>query len=395
MMIRSIRNRTPDPSWLGGDTSPMEKETLPGLVLSADELFTAKLRAGLTAAWESAALHRFSDLDEAAMHAGMHRYAYALVDARAAPMQAGALLAGLLQAAPRLPVILCLGPGEVRPPEKHLRALGAFEIVTAADWPGEHLLAAINHAVWFAAIANDAPAAGVAEGDRPLLAEVSHEMRSPLNSIIGFAESIEQQTLGPWPAESERYRDYARHIRNSGEHLLALFNDLLSIGDADAFAIDMGDRIDPAALARNVAAMMRPAAERKGLTLTCATPPEAGLLQCNARFVSQALLNLLQNAVKFTGAGGSVALAVRQDDGGTRFTVTDTGVGFPPERLLQPRNARYGRTAASGHGLGLRFVERVAAAHRGRLEIESQRDRGTEIAVTFPASPAPGPAADG
>ena len=370
----------------------MEPDPPSGLILSKDAGFAVRVRAGLTTAHGTPVLHRFPTVGQAAEQLQLHRYAYALIDARHAPLQAADMLAGLLAAAPALPVIVCLAPGEVKPPEAQLRALGAFEIVTGTKWPGEHLTAALRHAVWFATAAHDAvapaPVTGVGEPDRPLLAEVSHEMRSPLNSIIGFAESIEQQALGPWPAEGDRYRDYARHIRNSGEHLLALFNDLLQIGDAALFGLEMADRIDPAELAGNVAAMMRPAAEQKGLTLTSKAPAGLRPLRCNSRFLSQALLNLLQNAIKFTNEGGTVTLNIEQN-GETRFTVTDDGIGFPPERLLGPRNAKAGRTAASGHGLGLRFVERVLAAHRGRLDIESRQGHGTEVIISLPSSPPP------
>jgi signal transduction histidine kinase len=367
----------------------MEPETPNGLILSADAGFALKIRTGLASARGKAILHRFASVDEAEEQLQLHQYAYALIDARHAPLQAADMLASLLAAAPSLPVIVCLAPGEVKPPERQLRALGAFEIVSGTVWPGDHLIAALRHASWFAAAQSTGttmPAIGVSEPDRPLLAEVSHEMRSPLNSIIGFAESIEQQALGPWPAEGDRYRDYARHIRNSGEHLLALFNDLLQIGDAALFGLEMADRIDPAELAANVTAMMQPAAAQKGLTLTCDTPAGLQPLQCNGRFLSQALLNLLQNAIKFTNDGGRVTLSIQQE-GETRFTVTDTGIGFPPERLLGPRNAKAGRSPASGHGLGLRFVERVLAAHRGRLDIESRQGHGTEVTISLPAPP--------
>ena len=369
----------------------METETASGVVISCDEVFSVKVRAGLVRELGAAVLHRFDTAKDAEPPLTMHRYAYALIDARSAPLLAAEMLETILSLSPRLPVIVCLRPGDLRPPEKQLRALGAFEIVSSTKWPCEHLIAAINHAIWFASAANDgaglAPTAGVAEPDRPLLAEVSHEMRSPLNSIIGFAESIEQQTLGPWPAESERYRDYARLIRNSGEHLLALFEDLLQIGDAAAFEIPADDRVNPAELARNVTAMVLPAAKQKGLTLTCEASDRMAPVQCNARFVSQALLNLLQNAVKFTNEGGNVRLILRQD-GDTTFTVSDDGVGFAAASLTMPRNATSRRNPASGHGFGLRFVERVAAAHRGGLQIDSTPGAGSKIKLSLPGTPA-------
>ncbi len=376
----SALSRNPAGHVMGSKTD----ETL-GLVVSPDMAFPAKVRAELAGGRAGTiALHRCATAAEAAEQAGLRHYAYGLLDARRSPMRAVDMLATILSASPRLPVVVCLAHSEVRPPEKQLRALGAFEIVTDKQWPGEKLIAALRHAIWFAGAARpDEPASGFSEPDRPLLAEVSHEMRSPLNSIIGFAESIEQQALGPWPSQEDRYRDYARLIRNSGEHLLALFNDLLEIGDSTTFTLELKDQIDAAALAQNVTTMMRSAAEQKGVSLVCEAPVQTRPVQCNARFLSQALLNLLQNSIKFTDRGGSVVLSVRQDDE-TSFTVSDTGVGFAPERLMLPRNSRIGRSTNSGHGLGLRFVERVTAAHRGQLNIESRQGRGSKIRISLP-----------
>lgn len=374
------------PPNLAGQIMGTETNETLGLVVSPDMTFTANVRAELSAGGAGTiALHRCGTAAEAAEQASLRHYAYGLLDARRNPMHAAEMLATVLCASPRLPVIVCLAHGEVRPPEKQLRALGAFEIVTDTQWPGEKLITALRHAIWFAnASQAEEPASGFSEPDRPLLAEVSHEMRSPLNSIIGFAESIEQQALGPWPSQEDRYRDYARLIRNSGEHLLALFNDLLEIGDSTTFTLELKDQIDPAALAQNVTTMMRSAAEQKGLSLVCESPAQCRPVRCNARFLSQALLNLLQNSIKFTNAGGSVVLSVRQGKE-TSFTVKDTGVGFAPERLILPRNSQVGRLPNSGHGLGLRFVERVTAAHRGRLDIESRQGHGSEIRISLPA----------
>lgn len=352
-----------------------------GLMLSADAEFAAIVRSALAATRRDAiTLHRCETLADIEEQLRLNDYAYILLDARLAPLKAVENLAAILSFAPTLPVIVCLGQSAVKPPEKQLQALGAFEIVTATEWPGERLIAALRHAVWFASTrqADARPASGFSEPDRPLLAEVSHEMRSPLNSIIGFAETIEQQALGPWPIQHDRYRDYARHIRNSGEHLLALFEDLLKIGDNDAFAVEMDDEVDPSLLAKGVADMMRPAAAQKNLSLVFEPQPQTQLVRCNGRLLSQALLNLIQNSIKFTNPGGSVIFSVTQE-AETCFTVTDTGVGFAPDRLMQPRNSTTGRRPASGHGLGLRFVERVTAAHRGRLQIESRPGIGTEI----------------
>ena len=377
----------PQPSPIPGMTAQDTTHSPLGLVFSNDAAFAAEVRLQLRGATpQTITLHRAGSLSEVSAQLRLHDYAFVLLDARRAPMHATENMVAILAVSPRVPIVVCLGPAEVRPPEKQLLALGAFEIVHTLDQPDERLTAALRHAAWFATSAHTAskPATGFSEPDRPLLAEVSHEMRSPLNSIIGFAETIEQQALGPWPIQQDRYRDYARHIRDSGEHLLALFNDLLQIGDTSSFELEMDDNVNPADIASKVIAMMRSAAEQKGLTLSLDVPNSPLLpLRCNARLLSQALLNLIQNSIKFTNPGGSVVCSITQGDE-TSFTIVDNGIGFAQERLLLPRNALQGRKPASGHGLGLRFVERVTAAHRGRLQIESQPDKGTEICVSLP-----------
>ncbi len=267
-----------------------------GLVVSADAAFSAFVRSQVPAVRRNTvAIHRCDTLAEADKQLRFNEYAYALLDARRQPLHAAENLAAILSIAPRLPVIVCLSESTIKPPDAQLRALGAFEIVTSNSWPDERLTTALRHALWFASANQpDTPPTGsFHEPDRPLLAEVSHEMRSPLNSIIGFAETIEQQALDPWPVEQARYRDYARHIRNSGEHLLALFEDLLQIGDSQTFALAMEDEADPAHILQRVAEMMRAAALEKELSLVLNIQKSTRSFRCNERFLAQALLNLL------------------------------------------------------------------------------------------------------
>ncbi|MGY9055933.1 MAG: sensor histidine kinase [Alphaproteobacteria bacterium] len=225
------------------------------------------------------------------------------------------------------------------------------------------------------------------EEDRPLLAEVSHEMRSPLSSIIGFAESIEQEALGPWDSGEEQYRDYARHIRHSGQHLLDLFDDLLDIGDAQTFGIDGQDHIIPAKLLSELSSMLAGAAKRKRLTLSVKRPMDrsAKAPTGNRRLLFQALLNLAQNAIKFTASGGTVTLGYRADGKDCIFSVSHTGIGMDLKQRNLPRSIRPAPSQKQqGHGLGLRFVERVAKGHEGSLRLESILGQGTTAELILP-----------
>jgi signal transduction histidine kinase len=373
-----------------------------GLAIASDPAFAVALGSLVPASAGGGGLHldRAGSLAVGARTLRLGRHAFALLDGRASPAHAAGDLAALQSYAPRIPVVVCLDAAASVAWLDRLVSGGAFDVLFGPPWPMDALCRAVRHAGWLARsggasaipcipaadLASLPPqdAAGFAEPDRPLLAEVSHEMRSPLASIIGFAASIEQESLGPWPGREERYRDYARHIRNSGEHLLALFDDLLQIGDAPRFDLEMAEGIDPAMLAETPAAMIRPAAEQKGVRLACVVARPALPIQCNPRMLTQALLNLLQNAVKYTQPGGSIALRLDQN-GATAFAVTDSGIGFLPGRLAEPRQPRRG----GGHGLGLRFVERVTAAHRGRLEIDSAPGKGTRIRIVLSATAPP------
>ena len=149
-------------------------------------------------------------------------------------------MAALRSFAPRMPVTILLGATPLTDVADRLLAAGAFEVVVEQGWAPTALHTRLRHVQWMAETYDQPPQAqpqSHSEEDRPLLAEVSHEMRSPLSSIIGFAESIEQEALGQWDSGEEQYRDYARHIRHSGQHLLDLFDDLLEIGDAQTFGV--------------------------------------------------------------------------------------------------------------------------------------------------------------
>ncbi|MEK7264933.1 MAG: HAMP domain-containing sensor histidine kinase [Pseudomonadota bacterium] len=228
-----------------------------------------------------------------------------------------------------------------------------------------------------------------------MLADLSHEMRTPLNAVIGFAETIERQTFGP--VGHENYTQYAEHIRMAGRHLLDLVNTVLDLSkiDADRFSLSRVAS-DPGAIARDSAAMMRHQAEAAGLTLSIDI--ENGLPESfiDPRAVRQILLNLLSNAVKFT-SDGAVSLSVRRDGDEILFTVKDDGVGMSAE-ALKAIGARFtsahgsGVRGQGGAGLGLSLAISLAELHGGRVTLASAPGEGLTADVRLPIIAAPAPA---
>jgi len=225
------------------------------------------------------------------------------------------------------------------------------------------------------------------------LAHMSHELRSPLNSILGFSELIRDLAFGRQGID--KYREYGAYIHQAGTHLLALIDDILDLAKVEAGKLELQPVLfDVGELLDECARMMRPMTDRRGLGLTVA-PESRGLsLMADRRRTKQMVLNLLSNAIKFTLAGGRVELAAqRMPDQGTMITVTDTGVGMTEEQIalaLEPFG-RVGDSATSdptGTGLGLPIVKSMIEAHQGKLLIASQLNRGTTARLYFPPAAA-------
>ncbi|MGB0681998.1 MAG: ATP-binding protein [Magnetovibrionaceae bacterium] len=221
------------------------------------------------------------------------------------------------------------------------------------------------------------------------LARMSHELRSPLNAILGFSTVIRDGTFGP--CSPPRYVDYATDIHRAAELLLDLINDLLeytSIGlggpGLDEETLVVSDLVE------DVAAVVRPRAGAAELLLSIHLEGDLPLLIGDPLKVKQILLNLLVNAVKFTPTGGRIQLEVgRSTEGGLRFRVEDTGVGIHADHLPKitdpfDQGKRHALEPAEGTGLGLAVVKALAQAHNARFEIASEEGRGTTAAVTFP-----------
>jgi signal transduction histidine kinase len=229
------------------------------------------------------------------------------------------------------------------------------------------------------------------EAKSAFLATISHELRTPLNAIIGFAGLMEDQRFGPLGAP--RYREYVTDIKNSGEHLLELINNILDLSKAEAGKLHLQeDVVDVAEVAEVCVRQMQLRAAESGLRLELALPASPLMLRGDASKLRQILFNLLSNALKFTPVEGHVLLKIEYaSDGGINLVVKDSGVGMSPADIplaMQPFTQLDNRLARryEGTGLGLPLTRSLVELHGGSLRLESALSEGTTVTVAFPAS---------
>jgi signal transduction histidine kinase len=221
------------------------------------------------------------------------------------------------------------------------------------------------------------------------LATVSHELRTPLNAIIGFSELMERQVLGP--IGNEKYRSYVADIHQCGMHLLNIINDILDLSKAEAGKLELSEDVfDLRDTIRSVRQLIGTRIADGGLSASVELPADLPLLRADERKTKQVLLNLVNNAVKFTPSGGHIEIAGRFDPGkGVRVTVSDTGVGIAPAdlaRVLEPfeQVGSLSSRTRQGTGLGLPLVKAIMERHGGTIEITSEVGVGTRVSVNFP-----------
>ena len=219
------------------------------------------------------------------------------------------------------------------------------------------------------------------------LAKVSHEVRTPLNSILGFAELMLQERFGP--IGNARYRGYAQDIHRSGLYALSLLNDLLDISKIKAgkFELDF-TAVDIAEVVEGCVSSLQPLAKRSRVVLRTSLSNDLPVVVADPRRLRQILLNLLTNAIKFTKEGGQVIVSGTMVDGELRLRVRDNGVGMSKAEIdyvMQPfHQLDTAPRRQSGTGLGLPLAKALADANRARLELSSEPGVGTSANVIFP-----------
>jgi PAS domain S-box-containing protein len=228
--------------------------------------------------------------------------------------------------------------------------------------------------------------ASLAKSD--FLAKVSHEMRTPLNAIIGFSEVMMQERFGP--VGNDRYREYLKDIHASGGHLLALLNDLLDLSKIEAGRLELNfDNVDLNVLTQQCVALMQPQANQERVIIRTSLAPSLYPIVADARSVRQIVLNLLSNSIKFTGAGGQVIVSTALgDDGDVVLRVRDTGIGMSEQDIaiaLEPfrQLATSARWGSGGSGLGLPLTKALAEANRAHFSIRSAVNSGTLVEIAF------------
>jgi signal transduction histidine kinase len=223
------------------------------------------------------------------------------------------------------------------------------------------------------------------------LANMSHELRTPLNAILGFSEVLMKEMVGP--LGQPRYREYAFDIHESGQHLLALINDILDLSKVEAGRVELvDDVIDVGALVEKAVRLVADRAAQAKVEIRVLAAPDLPRLVADERLVKQALLNLVSNAVKFTPEGGRVDVSLSlAADGSFHLGVRDTGIGIAEsdiERVLTPFCQVESTLSRNyqGTGLGLPLTKSFMEMHGGTLELTSRLGEGTEVILRFPAN---------
>jgi PAS domain S-box-containing protein len=212
------------------------------------------------------------------------------------------------------------------------------------------------------------------------LASMSHELRTPLNAILGFTGVLLMKLPGSLNAEQEKQLTV---VQTSARHLLSLINDMLDLTKIEAGRVDLYfEEVHCQAVVEEVVSALRSAAETKGLKVSVDVPDQSATVRTDKRALTQILLNLLTNAIKFTDQG-EVSIAVQPGPGELAFRVKDSGLGISKEdqaRLFQSFT-QVGVKKAGGTGLGLHLSQKLAGMLNGTITVSSEVGKGSEFVV--------------
>ena len=230
-----------------------------------------------------------------------------------------------------------------------------------------------------------AVAASAAKSD--FIAQVTHEIRTPLHAILGFAEVMMEERFGP--IGNDRYRDYLKDIHTSGKHVMSLADDLLDLSKIESGKLELEFApVDANSVIRECVSLMQPQAARERVILRLSLFDRLPQVMVDERSLKQVMLNLMSNAVKFNEPGGQVIVSTAVDAGGQAvIRVRDTGVGMSESEVgvaLEPfgQIGRAGRKG--GVGLGLPLTKALVEANKAEFSIKSRREHGTLIEIAFP-----------
>lgn len=369
------------------------------ILLVEDDPEDAVLLQDLLRDWH---LHRFeaaiaADLAEAAKLLADCSFDAVITDLGLGPSQGLETLERLLRVAGKMPVIVLTGlDGDAF----GLRAveMGAQAYLEKDRLEGRQAAQVILHAIQRAGIVNDlrrarhkAEASQAARTD--FLATLSHELRQPLNGILGYVQLLEMAERGeggPAQDSPERRLAYCCAIRESADHMLSLINDILDYAQAEGGHLSL--TLEPVALPavlREAATSLAPEAQRRGIAIDLPVPEAFGPTRvcADGRRLRQVFLNLLSNAVRFSPEGSVVKVTPAALGMLHGCSIADAGPGMDSSEIavaLEPFGQVHRNSG--GTGLGLPFCQRVVDLHGGQLTIDSMRGQGTTVTILLPAA---------
>lgn len=228
------------------------------------------------------------------------------------------------------------------------------------------------------------------------LANISHELRTPLNAIIGFSSILMNQLFGP--LGDQKYLEYSKDINESGAHLLDIINDILDLSKAEAGKLAINyEEVHVAKSINKCMTILSERAAKGGVSISADVPKTLPPLVADRLRFIQILLNILSNAIKFTGEGGKVGITVRTREEGSEvthfiITIQDTGIGMV-QTDIEKAFQSFGQVDSGlnrkyeGTGLGLPLTKKLMDLHHGEITIESESGKGTAVTLIFPALP--------
>ena len=220
------------------------------------------------------------------------------------------------------------------------------------------------------------------------LANMSHELRTPLNAIIGFSEIMESGMFGALGAD--KYHEYCRDIRQSGQYLLDVINDVLDMSKIEAGRLKLAaEDVDLDRILADAMRVVSVRGQEKDITL-CSRIAPGVKFKADRRALKQIALNLLSNSVKFTPVNGRITVRGRRSKSCVTIAISDTGIGIPKDalkKLGRPFEQVESQLTKTHHGsgLGLAIAKSLAELHGGTMQIRSKVGRGTLVVVRLPA----------
>ena len=302
---------------------------------------------------------------------------------------------GMLGAGAAVMALLIFGPARrrLRSLEDAARALGDGHTDVLANEAGGDEVSALSATFNRMAADLQARTAALVEADRArrqLLADVSHELMTPLSAIRGYVETLAMPEVSLDEDTRVRYLDVAREETYKLESIIGDLLDLARLEGGGDTIEDEDVLVDD--LFRRVADRHRPALADRGITLTTTAAAGTPLIRGDAARLEQALQNLAANAIRHTPEGGTVALHARPDGERVVVTVSDTGPGIAPEhlphifdRFYKADSSRAGTRVRSGSGLGLSIVRAIVHRHGGEVYAGNRAIGGAEFTLVLPA----------